>query len=83
VDTLISTPSGRIIIRVPVTGESLNRLLSVPADAVAVFGAIGDWAAYVGVRQLTDEQIRDNGVKLYANEAAPLFPYLNIESYRP
>ena len=83
-NALVSTPSGRIIVRVPVNEYSAPyRLLSVPCDVVAVFGAVGDWAAYCGARQLSDEEIRDCGVKLYAKEAEPLFPYLNIESYRP
>lgn len=83
-EPLVSTPSGRIIIRVALpAGHFLEKYVDHQrVDAVAVFGAIGDWAAYTGGKSWTDEEIHRNGLKMHRDEAAPLFPYLVIERYR-
>lgn len=88
---MTSTVSRRIINRVALKSDSplrqyypgLQYYPGMEVDVVASFGAVGDWAAYIGPRGTSDEDIRDNGLKLNRNEAAPLFPYMNAECYRP
>lgn len=84
-NAMISTPSGRIICRVPVESVHIRAqmFLTIPCDAVAVLGGVGDWAAYVGSKVLSDAEIYSCGVKLRAHEAAELFPFMNEGSYRP
>ena len=52
-----------------------------PGDAVAhkivaVVGQVGDWAAYVGPTDWTDEQVADRGDKLSRATAEAFFPDL-------
>lgn len=54
---------------------------------VAVEGAIGDWAAYIGIgagesHQLEAHDIAARGGKLLKKHACLLFPYLNAKRYR-
>ncbi len=55
---------------------------------VAVAGAVGDWAAYIGATDNTSSEeaavaaAAEDGCKLYSHEAAALFPHLNAAMYR-
>ena len=64
----------------------LDRIVAYGTEAkirvVAVKGAAGDWAAYVGLADRHDEWIATRGAKLFADEAAALFPILNPTRYR-
>lgn len=82
---LVSTPKGMVIGRAKVPPHlkaSLRAEEKTALDAVAVLGSVGDWAAYAGHHTSPDEMIHQHGIKLHADEAAPLFPYLVIERYR-
>lgn len=68
------TQSGRIIARYSKEGADY--------EFVAVMGAVGDWAAYMGPADWDDEKIYQHGNKCLLSEAAELFPFMNIEYYR-
>ncbi len=49
---------------------------------VAVEGAIGDWACYVGQRSDSDQKVRDYGDKISESEARDLFPEFEHLTWR-
>jgi len=50
---------------------------------VAVEGAVGDWACYVGKNSDGVEQVRRYGDKISETEARRLFPEFNHLRWRP
>lgn len=50
---------------------------------VAVEGAIGDWACYVGKKSDSEEQVRRYGDKISEAEARRLFPEFKRMQWRP
>lgn len=50
---------------------------------VAVEGAIGDWACYVGKKSDGVEQVRRYGDKISEAQARQLFPEFNHLRWRP
>lgn len=83
---MIQTKAGTIIARannVEAQRESFASLIGCDeVSAVAVAGAVGDWAAYMGPRGWSDEKIYSNGTKLFKGEAAEVFPLLSAAHYR-
>ena len=55
----------------------------IVAAANYLDGFLRDWAAYIGLTESGAEVIALRGVKLLSAQAAPFFPYLPIEKYRP
>lgn len=50
---------------------------------VAVEGAIGDWACYVGQRSDSDEKVKAYGDKISEADARELFPEFKLFKWRP
>ena len=65
---------------VPPTALSEGDMVAI--KVVAVAGAVGDWAAYFGPSDWTDEQVAENGDKLAEFQARPLFYCFCLRSYR-
>jgi len=82
-DQAIMLNRGLILGRVVLPADHyFSTQAGIPLHAVASLGSFGDWAAYAGDSSKSSEQIRDHGDKLFAKEAAPLFPWLNPIAYR-
>lgn len=79
-EQIASVKRGTILGRVKMEHNPFDS--SIKMDAVAVAGAVGDWAAYANYYDQSDEEIYHRGYKLTEREAAKLFPHLNREAYR-
>lgn len=63
----------------PIDVESMD---AFAIKVVAVAGYNGDWAAYCGPTDWTDDKVAEQGIKLFHTQAENLFYVMLLRTYR-